>query len=128
MVALLLFVQWTTASYACPQLSGAASESMGGAGASTIASMPDCGGDMSAMDPEQPQLCKVHCEAGQQSVNSGAAVLGAPPAMAHGGAVVGVLDIAEAAGLAAAMPPSAWGAGPPAGVPPLYLTLQVLRN
>lgn len=123
-VVLLLLAQWATAAYACPQLAGAAME---GVPAMAMASMPDCTGGMPAMDPEQPQLCKAHCELGQQSVQSGGTVLDAPPAMAHGGALMGVLRPAEAAERAATMPPTR-GAGPPAGTPPLYLSLLVLRN
>lgn len=122
LVALMLFMQWATAAYACPR---ADAEARGDAVA--MAAMPDCNGDMGGLDPAQPQLCKAHCQAGQQSVHSGAVVPDAPPALALAGAVVGVLDIAEAAQLAAAMPP-AWAAGPPVGAPPLYLSLHVLRN
>jgi hypothetical protein len=124
LVALLLFSQWATAAYACPQLTGGATP---GTSAVAMAAMPDCTGLMPAMDPEQPQLCKAHCELGRQSVQSGGMVLDAPPAMAHGGALMGVLYPADAAVRAASMPPSR-GAGPPVGTPPLYLCLLVLRN
>lgn len=127
LVALLLFVQWATASYACPRLDPTA---VGGEAAMTAAAMadvPGCAGGMTGMDPEQPQLCKAHCEAGQQSVNSGAAGLDAPPALHQSGAWVGVLDGVQAAALAAAMP-AALAAGPPPGTPPIYLRLLVLRN
>lgn len=124
LVALLLLAQWATAAYACPQLAGGATQSNA---AMAMASMPDCAGGVPAMDPEQPQLCKAHCELGQQSVQSVSTVLDAPPAMAHGGALMGVLRLAEAAERAATMPPTR-GAGPPAGTPPLYLSLLVLRN
>lgn len=124
LVALLLFAQWATAAYACPQLAGAGKQSTP---AIAMASMPDCTGGTSTMDPEQPQLCKAHCELGQQSVQSGGTVLGALPVMAHGGALMGVLRPAEDADRAAPMPPTR-NAGPPAGTPPLYLSLLVLRN
>jgi len=124
LVALLLFAQWATAAYACPRL---ASDATPGTSAIAMASMPDCAGRMPAMDPEQPQLCKAHCELGQQSVQSGSMVLDAPPAMAHGGALMGLLHLAESAERAASLSP-ARGAGPPAGTPPLYLFLLVLRN
>jgi hypothetical protein len=123
LVVLLLLVQWVTASYACPRFDEAA----GGGGAVVMAAMPDCTGDMSGMDPAQPQLCKAHCEAGQQSVNSGAGPLDAPPALGQGGAWVGVLDIVDAADRAATMP-LALTAGPPRGALPIYLSLLVLRN
>ena len=124
LVALLLFAQWATAAYACPQPVGDAKQ---GNAAMAMASMPDCAGGLPAMDPEQPQLCKAHCELGQQSVQTGGVVLDAPPAMAHGGALMGVLRPADAAERAASMPPTR-GAGTPAGTPPLYLSLLVLRN
>lgn len=95
--------------------------------AAAMADMPDCAGGMASMDPEQPQLCKAHCEAGQQSVNSGAWGLDALPAIHQSGAWVGVLDAVMAATLAAAMP-AALAAGPPPGTPPIYLRLLVLRN
>lgn len=127
LVALLLFVQWATASYACPRLDAATSGGEAGMTAAEMAAMPDCTGGMAGMDPAQPQLCKAHCGADQQSVNSGAAGLDAPPALHPGGAWVGVLDAVQAAALAAAMP-AALAAGPPPGTPPIYLRLLVLRN
>lgn len=127
LVVLLLFVQWATASYACPRLAAAAAGGEAAMTAEAMAAMPDCAGAMAAMDPDQPQLCKAHCEAGLQSVNSGAAGLDAPPAVHPGGAWVGVLDAVQAAALAAAMP-AALAAGPPPGSPPIYLRLLVLRN
>lgn len=79
------------------------------------------------MDPDQPQLCKAHCETGKTSVNSQVAAPDAPPAMAVGAALVGIVDVAEAAQLAATMPASV-ADGPPVGSPPLYLSFLVLRN
>jgi len=79
------------------------------------------------MDPDQPQLCKAHCETGKTSVNSQVAALDAPPAMAVGAALVGIVDVADAAQLAATMPASV-ADGPPVGSPPLYLSFLVLRN
>lgn len=124
LVALLLFAQWATAAYACPQLAGGAPQNNA---AMAMAAMPDCTGGMPAMDPEQPQLCKAHCDAGQQSVQSGSTALDAPPTMAHGGALMRVLRLDDATERAAPLPPTR-GAGPPAGTPPLYLALLVLRN
>lgn len=126
LVAVLLFTQLATAAYACPQLAPAAADAM--AEMADMAAMPDCSGNMpTRMDPDQPQLCKAHCEAGKTSVNSQAAALDAPPAMAVGAALVGIVDVADAAQLAASMPASA-ADGPPAGAPPLYLSFLVLRN
>jgi hypothetical protein len=90
--------------------------------------MPDCAGKMATtMDPEQPQLCKAHCQAGASSVNSQPAVPDAPPAPALAAALVGVVDPVDVALRAASMP-ATLAAGPPAGAPPLYLSLLVLRN
>lgn len=123
LVAVLLFTQLATAAYACPQLSPAAAEAV-----AVMAAMPDCDGTMpTRMDPEQPQLCKAHCEAGDSSVNSQATALDAPPAMAAGAALLGIIDVAEVAELAASMPASV-ADGPPAGAPPLYLSFLALRN
>jgi hypothetical protein len=123
LIAVMLFTQLATAAYACPQL---ALEP--GNAAATMAAMPGCDGSMPAsMDPDQPQLCKAHCEAGKTSVNSQVAAPDAPPAMAVGAALVGSVDVAEAAQLAATMPASV-AEGPPPGSPPLYLSFLVLRN
>jgi hypothetical protein len=121
LVVLLLCTQWVTAAYACPQRTGNADP---GTTVIAMASMPDCDGSMPAMDPEQPQLCKAHCEIGQQSVQSGSTLLDVPVVMAHGGALMGVLPVARQA---TSLPPTR-GAGPPTGTPPLYLSLLVLRN
>lgn len=123
LVSVLLFTQMVTAAYACPQLSPAAADAV-----AAMAPMPDCDGRMPAsMDPDQPQLCKVHCEVGKTSVNSQAAAPDAPPAMAVGAALVGIVDVADAAQLAASLPASV-ADGPPVGSPPLYLSFLVLRN
>lgn len=123
LVALLLFTQLATAAYVCPPVAPAS-----GVAAAEPAMMPGCDGSMmGGMDPDQPQLCKAHCEPDKTSVNSQAATPDAPPAMAAAAALVGIVDAADAARLAARMPASA-AAGPPAGNPPLYLSLLVLRN
>jgi hypothetical protein len=120
LVAVLLLTQMLTAAYACPQMEPAT-----WAGDKAAA---DCMGALPAsMDPDQPLLCKAHCEAGGQSVNSQVGVLDAPPAAAVCTALAGVVRVAEAARLAATMPTSL-AHGPPAGAPPLYLSLLVLRN
>lgn len=123
LVAVLLFTQLATAAYACPQLAPAAGDAD-----AEMAAMPDCeGSSAQRMDPDQPQLCKAHCDAGTTSVNSQPAAPDAPPAMAIGAALLGTIDVADAAQLAASMPVSV-ADGPPAGSPPLYLRLLVLRN
>ena len=123
LIALVLLTQLVTAAYACPQLSPGPAD-----GITAMSAMPDCDGSMpTRMDPDQPQLCKAHCETGKTSVNSQVAATDAPPAMAVGAALVGIVDVAEAAQLAATMPASV-ADGPPVGSPPLYLSFLVLRN
>lgn len=129
LVVVLLFTQFATAAYACPRsLSGVLSATAAGPG--FAADMPGCDGNMAsaAMDPEQPQLCKAHCEQGRQSVNPAPS---ASPSDLPTPALLAVLDWRPVtvaplspdrrAGLT---PP---GASPP-GAPPLYLRLLVLRN
>lgn len=122
LIAVLLFTQLVTAAYACPQFAPAPADV-----AATMAAMPDCDGMPASMDPDQPQLCKAHCEAGKTSVNSQVAAPDAPPVMAVGAALVGIVDVADAEQLAASMPASV-ADGPPVGSPPLYLSFLVLRN
>ena len=74
----LLFMQLALAGYACP---GAESR-VRQAAAMAEAGMP-CAGDMTmAMDVEEPALCHVHCDAGQQANDSQPAQ---PPAMVLAG-------------------------------------------
>jgi hypothetical protein len=120
LVALVLFTQLATAAYACPAAIDA-SRSM------PMAEMPGCDQDMSAaMDADQPQLCKAHCQQGNQAVSG---LLTAD--LVSWPVLVSVLDW----GLDAFVPqgpvqrPTVLrpGASPP-GSPPLYLSLLVLRN
>jgi len=89
---------------------------------------PDCEGHGAAVqDGNATLLCKAHCQAGQQSVNSSPAVADVGQAPLIGAPLLRVLDVASAEVLAADMP-EALPVGPPAGVTPLYLSLLVLRN
>ena len=118
LIVALLFMQFATAAYACPAAVAAARAS------TAMADMPGC--DMAvSMDADQPQLCKAHCQQGNQAVN---------PAHAGGDTaswpvLLAVLDWAHAVQLPAqpGTRPQPSGAAPP-GSPPLYLTLLVLRN
>jgi hypothetical protein len=121
LAATLLFAQWAIAAYVCPR------DGAPDAGAA-IAAMADCPGmPAGAMDPEQPQLCKAHCEQGTQSVN---ATPQPEPATAF--SIVAVLDWRATAALPAQRWPAArvaeTSASPPRGTPPIYLTLRVLRD
>ena len=118
LVAVLLVAQMVTSAYACPRATPEVA-----ATTATVAEMPDC---HAGMDPAQPPLCKAHCEAGQQSVNSNAGAASVPgPALidARWARALACIDTAQTA-LAA---PKAQSVGPPAGTPPLYLSLLVLR-
>jgi hypothetical protein len=117
----LLLAQWATATYACPQVSATGSMV-------AMADMPDCHGmpPGAAMDPEQPLLCKAHCDHGSQTVNEPPTLV-LPPQLL----LWAVLDWNRAT------LPSAYRQEPaddrsvparPAGSPPLYLLLLVLRN
>lgn len=119
--ALLLYAQLAVAAYACPGVE------LPAAAAALAESMVDCDSHPPGqMDPDQPQLCKAHCDPGEQSPNSGAGGL-----LTAGGAALPVLlwvlpPVDGPAGLEA--PASAPALGQPRGAPPLYLSLLVLRN
>ncbi|MBL8342134.1 MAG: hypothetical protein JNL30_11755 [Rubrivivax sp.] len=150
LAAALLWAQWLTAAYACPQLRGAGVDGEPWAGSvETAAALSTVPSALSgpppqaalaepplahcaehgpaAMDPEQPQLCKAHCQAGQQTVNSQAGAVDAPPLVLAASALVGLIAAFEPG-----LPPAGWAeacaAGPPRGTLPLYLSLLVLRN
>jgi hypothetical protein len=122
LAAFVLFVQLVTAAYACPQVK-VQPEPMPG----DVMLMHDCDGDMHAtMDPDQPQLCKAHCEQGtafvtpQPSPEPGAALAALPVLLW----VVPALGIPPSVA-ARSRPPTD---GAPRGSPPLYLSHLCLRN
>ncbi|HSW27074.1 MAG TPA: hypothetical protein VLJ62_30240 [Burkholderiaceae bacterium] len=116
----LLFALWATASYACPRQSAAASPAV-------AADLPPCHGAAlpSAMDPEQPQLCKAHCESGSQSAQ---ASVNAGPSASY--SLWAVLDWRPVTlrPLASRFGEAFAPAVPLPGEPPIYLALRVLRN
>jgi hypothetical protein len=122
LAAFVLLVQLVTAAYACPQLK-AQSEPM----PADVMLMHDCDGDMHAtMDPDQPQLCKAHCEQGTASVTPQAsaeplAALAALPVLLW---VVPLLPMPRSVA-ALSRPPTD---SAPRGSPPIYLSLLSLRN
>ena len=120
-VMLLLFMQVAVAAYACPaELQAPRAEA-------EMAAIPGCDGNMPRdMDAEQPQLCKAHCQQGEQAVGAAVANDWTPWPL-----LLAVIDWRQAAkadllhaGPHAGPPP---GATPP-GSPPIYLSLLVLRN
>lgn len=120
LVPVLLFAQIATAAYACPQ-----TMSMEAAAVGAMAEMPDC---HASGDATPPALCKAHCEAGQQSVNSHAGAASVPaPALIDSRwlRALACIDVSQALRLAPSWAPTV---GPPDGTPPLYLQLLVLRN
>ena len=121
LVMLLLFTQLATAAYACPAELRAPRAEV------EMAAMPGCDGSMPRdMDSDQPQLCKAHCQQGEQVV--GATPVGDWTAWPL---LLAVIDWRQAA--RADLPPARPWSGPPPGAvppgsPPLYLSLLVLRN
>jgi hypothetical protein len=124
LAAVLLFGQVTAVAYACPGRAPAPAAVSDGAG-EAVAAGGCAGHEPAAMDAADPLRCKAHCQADDQSVNSVPPVTDAPVAPLV--LLVRVLDVAQAEALAAAMP-VARAAGPPAGTPPIYLSLLALRN
>lgn len=94
-----------------------------------VSQMPDCHGHAAAPHDDTAATlgCKAHCAAPQQSVNSSLPAADVPQATCFAAPLLRVLDTASAEALAAVLP-EAMASGPPAGAPPLYLSLLVLRN
>ena len=119
LIGALLFMQLAVSAYACPYALQP--------GTAAAGSMPDCDGTAAAaMDPDQPLLCKAHCDQGTQVVKPAPSV----------DSVAQPVLLTVVHWLAALPPPQARpaqrrqvlsGAGPP-GAPPLYLAFLVLRN
>lgn len=122
--ALLLFMQVAAAAYACP--TGRVLPPAGDA----TAAMVDCDSHRNGHEPTtQPLLCKAHCQQGTDTLQpSPANDGGAAPALP---ALVAVLDwhpLAQLPGPRVAAAASLDAGAAPPGTPPLYLSLQVLRN
>ncbi len=121
LVALLLFMQLATAAYACP------TELRALRAAAATESMPGCDGNMARdMDADQPQLCKAHCQQGEQVVGATPVYDSTPLPL-----LLAVIDWRQAA--QTDLPPARPRSGPPPGAvppgsPPIYLSLLVLRN
>ncbi|MBK7614871.1 MAG: hypothetical protein KA375_16955 [Vitreoscilla sp.] len=123
----LLFMQLATAAYVCPM------EGRGDtAGATAMAEMEGCDGQMAGMPSDAPMdsgqapLCKAHCEEGSQTPSASPNLnAGTTPVLFT------VLDWAPAnllPGQPAPSAPAAQPGAPPPGFPPLYIALQVLRH
>lgn len=119
LAAVLLCLQMATAAYAC-----AVPQAM--AAVLAMAAMPDCE-DMSGTDPDQPQLCKAHCDRDKQTVNNAPSPDVSPAFVLD--RLLTRLTLWLPAQTAKALPALvAAHTDPPDGSPPVYLTLQVLRN
>lgn len=133
LVVALLFSQMALAMYACPRLDSAGhiasmqAAGMAMADARDMPSMPDCHAMPGTMDDEAPQLCRAHCDSNGQLAPS----LQGPDIQSVAAHAVwityllpAISEMRTAAGpMAAFVPPEHR-----AGFPPIYLTLQVLRN
>lgn len=113
----LLVAQWAVASYACPLVTA-------GAAAQAMAAMPGCDGSAMTMDPEQPQLCKAHCDGPAAAVHAQPdGEDGAMAALLHGAPALHAVPIpAPLSGLA--LRPG----GPPPKPRSHFYTLRVLRQ
>jgi hypothetical protein len=150
LVVALLFMQIATSAYACPggmfmaaagdepsaSIAGedhaAGLDAHHGAGehaaAAMSADMGDC--DMAAvLDADSPQLCKLHCEPGNQTPLHASASTDTPAAPLLCWAVLDWSSTALLPQQLGLTPRLGVASGaPPPGAPPLYLSLLVLRN
>jgi hypothetical protein len=123
MVLLLVFMQLATSAYACR----GAVQAVQAVQPVAMADMPGCEGHMSGViDLEQPQLCKAHCEQGNQAVGTAATA-----DLTYWPVLFAVLDWRHAALVPeqpARLSSDSLPLGAPPGSPPIYLSLLVLRN
>ena len=133
LIVTLLFSQMALAMYACPKQDAdthAASMQMAGMAmdeATGMSAMPDCHAMPGTMDDESPQLCRAHCSGDGQPAPSlhGLDIQSfATHAIWISYPLPVVLDAQPTAGPRAAYAQLDHRAG----TPPIYLTLQVLRN
>lgn len=133
LVVALLFSQMALATYACPKPDSAGHiASMQAAGmvmedAAGLPSMPDCHAMPGTMDNEAPHLCRAHCSGDGQPAPSSYGV-DLQPLAAHAAWIAYVLPTVIDALQVVDFRPRQAQPDSRAGAPPLYLTLQVLRN
>lgn len=132
-IASLLFSQVALAMYSCPKLDSAehvASMQVAGMAmedAASMPSMPDCHAMPGTMDAQAPQLCHAHCDNDGRLVSSMQGV-DSQTVAAHvlwiAYFLPTVFGVQQVDGPIAAYAPPDYRAS----FPPIYLTLQVLRN
>ncbi|WP_404299085.1 hypothetical protein [Alicycliphilus denitrificans] len=133
LVVALLFSQMALAMYACPKQDSAGHTAlMQAAGMAMeevvdMPSMPDCHAMPGTMDDEAPHLCRAHCSGDRQAVPA-LHGLDVQSLAAHAVWIGYVLPAVIDAPLAVDSRPRQARPDSRAGAPPLYLTLQVLRN
>lgn len=120
----LLLMQFTVATYACPDKFGVLN-AKDAVNMTAMKDMPDCEAMGAQSDEARPLLCKAHCDQDKQSVNS--TISPDLPSLHQ------VLSFVVAHVDYRLPEPSAGRfltdrTGPPRGTPPVYLSLQVLRN
>jgi hypothetical protein len=125
LIGALLCMQWAMAAYACPQLLAGSIQQTSMA----MADMPDCPGMSHAqMDPAAPWLCKAHCNPGSHATQPSTPDVSVDQVAP---VLLGWLDWRPVAQMVPGSSDdrvSAAATGPPPGWPPIYLSLQVLRN
>jgi hypothetical protein len=133
LVVALLFSQMALATYACPKLDSEGHIASMQAARMVMEdvvgmpSMPDCHAMPGTMDDEAPHLCRAHCSGDSQSAPALHGV-DVQPLAAHAVWIGYVLPAVIDAPQAVDSRPRQAQPDSRAGAPPLYLTLQVLRN
>jgi hypothetical protein len=121
LAALMLAGQVAASGYACTlSLADVAVPQAGDCGEHAVAAA-------GTGEAAPPLLCKAHCEGGQTSLNSAGTAASVPPPALLDARWLRAGDPAVASQAEPAPAALEW-TGPPAGAPPLYLSLLVLRN
>lgn len=131
LIGALLCMQWAVAAYVCPQAGLAAGGDPVQMAASDMPGCPGMSAPMSnhAADEQSPLLCVMHCTPGSHAFQTSHAGINVDLAAPQ---LIAVLDWRPAiepvrSGLLSAQCIDAV-TRPPTGWPPIYLSLQVLRN
>ena len=120
LVFLLLFAQFATAAYACPQRETAVSPAVHMEGCEEV-------GDRSMMDMQNARLCLADCEQDAQASQTNASVDIPAPILLYIALAFLPSGSIDTPGLSVPTDPAPRGQPPP-GWPPLYLFNRILRN